>query len=42
MGYFVAAVVGSALVIGVAWLVGWLLARGKKDDQPPTATPRAA
>jgi cobalt/nickel transport system permease protein len=36
LGYLVAAIVGAVLVIGVTWLLGWLLARGKTDDQPPT------
>jgi cobalt/nickel transport system permease protein len=36
VGYLVAAVIGSALVIGVAWLLGKLLAR---KDGPPAAPP---
>jgi cobalt/nickel transport system permease protein len=39
LGYFIAAVVGSALVIGVTWGIAALLARGK--DTPPPAAPVA-
>lgn len=35
VGYLVAAVVGSALVIGLAWIVGKLLARKNDDSAPP-------
>ena len=42
LGYLFAAVIGSALVIGVTWLIGWALARSNKDDKPPTAPLPAA
>ena len=35
VGYLVAALVGSALVVGVTWGLGWLLSRGAKKDEPP-------
>jgi hypothetical protein len=35
VGYLVAAVVGSALVIGIAWVVGRLLARRNGDPAAP-------
>ncbi len=40
LGYLFAAVVGAAIVIGVAWGIAALLARGKDASQPP-ATPVA-
>ena len=40
VGYLVAAVLGSALVIGVAWAVGKLLSR--KDGGPEPTDPPAA
>ena len=42
LGYLVAAIVGAALVVGATWLVGWLLARGKKDPPPPNTPGSAA
>jgi cobalt/nickel transport system permease protein len=39
-GYLVAAIIGSALAIGVTWGVAKLLAR--KDDSTPTTPPAAA
>jgi hypothetical protein len=36
VGYLVAAIVGSALVIGIAWIVGKLLATRSGDPAPPT------
>ena len=42
LGYLVAAIVGAALVVGVTWLLGWLLARGKKGTQPPSAPTSAS
>jgi len=41
VGYLVAAVLGSALVIGVTWAVGRLLARNN-DDSAPTVPPTDA
>jgi cobalt/nickel transport system permease protein len=40
LGYLVAAIIGSALAIGVTWGLAKLLAR--KDDSTPTAPPAAA
>ena len=40
VGYLLAAVVGSALVVGITWLLGKLLAR-KESDPKPTAPPNA-
>jgi cobalt/nickel transport system permease protein len=42
LGYLVAAVVGSALVIGATWGIGWLLRMGKKDDPDGTTPPAPA
>jgi cobalt/nickel transport system permease protein len=39
VGYLSAGVVGAALVIGVAWLVGRLLARKDGPTTPPADTP---
>ena len=38
LGYLVAAMVGAALVVGAAWLIGKLLARGEHDPIPPTSS----
>jgi cobalt/nickel transport system permease protein len=42
LGYLLAAIIGAALVVGLTWSVGWLLARGKKDGPPPSAPTGAA
>jgi cobalt/nickel transport system permease protein len=39
LGYLIAAVVGTALVVGVTWGVGALLARGRGDDADPASRP---
>jgi cobalt/nickel transport system permease protein len=41
VGYFVAAVVGAGLVLGISWLLGRLLARGD-GDSTPTPPPGAS
>ena len=41
LGYLIAAIVGSALVVGIAWGIGWLLSRGT-DDGGPTPPPAPA
>lgn len=42
LGYLFAAVLGAILVVGTAWLIGTLLARRDRDDNPQThAAPRA-
>lgn len=40
LGYLLAAVVGSTVVVGVTWLIGKLLAG--RNEQPPAAPPAAA
>jgi len=42
LGYLIAAVVGTALVVGVTWGVGTLLARRRGDDTQQQASPPAA
>ena len=42
LAYIVAAVVGTALIVGLTWLVGWLLTRGGSDKKPPTTTAHSA
>ena len=34
LGYLIAAVVGAALVVGITWGVGALLARRRRKDEP--------
>ena len=42
LGYLVAAIVGAALVVGVAWGIGKLLSRGNSGDVPTSSSaPRA-
>ena len=38
LGYLIAAIVGTALVVGVTWGVGALLARRKDETESPTAS----
>ena len=38
LGYLVAATVGAALVVGVTWLIGKLLARSERDGASPTSS----
>ena len=34
LGYLIAAIIGAALVIGVTWAIGKLLARAEQDSAP--------
>ena len=42
LGYLVAAIVGAALVVGITWGIGRLLARDEHHSSPPKSTPPRA